>query len=125
MNGSPWPGLLREARARAGLSQRDLAARARTTQSVVGRIEAGLGNPNVATIERLLAAAGFELHAELRPLAFDPVVAAYKADIDRTLLRENLKTTPEQRVRALQSLSRLADEARRAGRRLHPRRTRQ
>jgi hypothetical protein len=45
----------------------------------------------------------------------DQVVAAYKKDIDRTLLRENLKKTPEQRVRALQAHVRLADEARRAG----------
>src|SRR5262249_32076437 len=29
------------------------------------------------------------------PDAFDPVVEAYKKDVDRTLLRENLKLTPE------------------------------
>ena len=116
MKGSPWPGLVREARARAGLSQRQLADRARTTQSVVGRIEANLGNPSIETIERLLAAAGFELHAELRPRSpQDALVEAYKRDIDRTLLRENLRKSPEQRVRALQSLAKLADEARRAG----------
>ncbi|HEX9562889.1 MAG TPA: helix-turn-helix transcriptional regulator [Gemmatimonadaceae bacterium] len=118
-----WAELLKEARRRAGLSQRDLAARAGATQSVVGRIEAGLGLPNVATVERLLVAAGFQLRAELTVLeSNDPVVAAYKADIDRTMLRENLLKTPEQRVRALQALSRLAEEARRAGARL--RRTR-
>ena len=116
MKRSPWPGLVREARTRAGLSQRQLAERARTTQSVVGRIEANLGNPSVETIERLLAAAGFELRAELRPRTPpDALVEAYKRDIDRTLLRENLRKSPEQRVRALQSLARLAGEARRAG----------
>lgn len=46
----------------------------------------------------------------------DPVVEAYKRDVDRTLLRENLRKTPEERVRALMALQRLADEARRAGR---------
>lgn len=28
----------------------------------------------------------------------DPVIEAYKKDIDRTLIRENLKLTPEQRL---------------------------
>ena len=28
-------------------------------------------------------------------LAYDPVIEAYKKDIDRTLLRENLKRTPK------------------------------
>ena len=116
MKGAPWAGLVREARTRAGLSQRQLAKRARTTQSVVGRVEANLGNPSIETIARLLAAAGFELHAELRPRSpQDALVDAYKRDIDRTLLRENLRKSPEQRVRALQALARLADEARRAG----------
>jgi hypothetical protein len=48
----------------------------------------------------------------------DPVVEAYKRHIDRTLLRENLRRTPEERVLALMALQRLADEARRAGRAL-------
>lgn len=33
----------------------------------------------------------------------DPVIEAYKKDIDRTLLRENLKLTLEQRLQKLQS----------------------
>jgi len=32
----------------------------------------------------------------------DPVVEAYKKDIDRTLLRENLTLTPDARLRKLQ-----------------------
>ncbi|MCU0649723.1 MAG: hypothetical protein MUF00_17165 [Gemmatimonadaceae bacterium] len=32
----------------------------------------------------------------------DPVIEAYKRDVDRTLLRENLRLSPEQRVIALQ-----------------------
>ncbi len=47
----------------------------------------------------------------------DPVIEAYKRDIDRTLLRENLKLTVEQRFRKLQELQRFAVELRRAGRR--------
>jgi hypothetical protein len=45
----------------------------------------------------------------------DPVVDAYKGGIDRTLIRENLKRTPEERVRALQQLQAFAEELRRAG----------
>ena len=48
----------------------------------------------------------------------DPVIEAYKRDVDRTLLRENLKKTPEERVLGLMRLQRLADEARAAGKRL-------
>ena len=45
----------------------------------------------------------------------DPVVEAYKRDLDMTLLRENLRRTVEERVLNLMALQRLAEEARRAG----------
>ena len=48
----------------------------------------------------------------------DAVIQAYKNNIDRTLLRENLKLTPEQRLEKLAELQRLAAELRRAGERL-------
>lgn len=53
--------LLRAARTRAGLSQRALAEAARTSQSAVAAIESGRKQPSVATLERLLRAAGTEL----------------------------------------------------------------
>ena len=47
----------------------------------------------------------------------DPVIEAYKKDVDRTLLRENLKLTPDQRVRKLlafmEDLAKLRGAARR------------
>jgi hypothetical protein len=46
----------------------------------------------------------------------DPVIEAYKKDVDRTLIRENLKLTPEERVRKLMALQRAAEEFRKAGR---------
>jgi hypothetical protein len=55
-----------------------------------------------------------------RRLEPDPVIEAYKRDIDRTLLRENLKRSVEERLEALIDLQRLADEARRAGQALPP-----
>jgi hypothetical protein len=46
----------------------------------------------------------------------DPVVEAYRKDIDLTLIRENLKLTVEQRFRKAMALARFADELRQAGR---------
>jgi hypothetical protein len=46
----------------------------------------------------------------------DPVVEAYKKDIDRTLIRENLKLTVEERFRKAMALAKFAEEMRRAGR---------
>src|ERR1051325_5187687 len=61
--------LLLDARRRARLSQRQLARRARTAQSVVARIELGATRPTTETLERLVHAAGFELALTLRPRA--------------------------------------------------------
>jgi hypothetical protein len=46
----------------------------------------------------------------------DPVVEAYKAHVDRTLLRERLARDPGERVEDLVALARFADELARAGR---------
>lgn len=46
------------------------------------------------------------------------VVDLYKEGIDRSLLRESSRRTPEERLRSLMELQKLADELRRAGRRL-------
>jgi hypothetical protein len=45
----------------------------------------------------------------------DPVVEAYKRDVDRTLLRENLKLTPERRIAKLQDFVNFLAEMRAAG----------
>lgn len=47
----------------------------------------------------------------------DPVIEAYKAGVDRSLLRENLKRSPTERLENLQALQGFADEVRRAGKR--------
>lgn len=117
MRTSDSPGaLIRDVRARCGLSQRELAERAGTSQSVVGRIEAGLSSPSVGTLERLLDAAGYELRMEISPKPVrDPVVEAYKPGVDQTLLIENLGKTPRERMETLMAMQQFADEVRRAG----------
>lgn len=47
----------------------------------------------------------------------DLVIEAYKKDIDRTLIRENLKLTPEERLRKLQAFVQFIQELQRAPRR--------
>ncbi|MEZ4416172.1 MAG: helix-turn-helix domain-containing protein [Gemmatimonadota bacterium] len=76
-------GLLKEARRRSGLSQRALAERAGTAQSVVARIEAGTASPRVTTLEHLLGAAGQELEIHLR----DPHASAEALE-----LRDRIRT---------------------------------
>jgi hypothetical protein len=48
----------------------------------------------------------------------DPVIEAYKKDVDRTLLRENLRLSVEERLRNLMRLQAAAEEWRLAGARL-------
>lgn len=50
------------------------------------------------------------------PYEPDPVIEFYKKDVDRTLIRENLRLTVEQRFERLMKLQEFASELRRAGR---------
>ncbi|MBT8461592.1 MAG: helix-turn-helix domain-containing protein [Gemmatimonadetes bacterium] len=98
--------LLSEARERAGLTQRELARRASTAQSVVARIELGITDPGTGTLSRLLAAAGFELRARLEPALI--VDTHMLNDVERIL-----RLTPEERLREVANLSRFRIAARR------------
>lgn len=50
------------------------------------------------------------------PDFYDPVIEAYKKDVDRTLLRENLRLTAAERSRKFERNMRMVYELRRAGR---------
>ncbi|HYR94665.1 MAG TPA: helix-turn-helix transcriptional regulator [Methylomirabilota bacterium] len=80
---------VRTARLRSGLTQRQLARRARVPQPMVSLIERGRQDPRYGTLARLLRASGVDL--DLVPLAGQGV--------DRTQFVETLKLTPTQRVR--------------------------
>ena len=81
--------MLRSARRRARLSQRQLAAAAGVPQATVGRIEAGIVSPRIDTLTALLSAAGAELE----------VTPTLGQGIDRALIRDRLRLTPSERIR--------------------------
>jgi hypothetical protein len=58
---------------------------------------------------------------EILPLEPNPVIEAYKKDVDRTLLRESLALTWDERARQLVALIRAHAEFQRAGARLRER----
>ena len=81
--------LLRAARERHGLTQAQLAIRARTSQAAISRIERGLVSPTVETLERLLELMGEELGLDAQAIDYGH---------DRTLFELNLARTPAQRI---------------------------
>jgi transcriptional regulator with XRE-family HTH domain len=103
---TPSAQLLLSARKAAGLTQRALARRARTSQSVIARIESGASSPSWKTLEHLLNRAGFALHASLR---LRPQGRSHMLDDVARILR----LTPEQRLLELRNAARFLDAARR------------
>jgi transcriptional regulator with XRE-family HTH domain len=84
--------LVRDARRRARLTQAQLAARLGTTQPVVARLERLDANPTLATLERALDAAGYQL--ELR------AVPRPTPSVDESQIVERLRMTPAERLAA-------------------------
>ena len=94
--------ILQEARRRAGLTQRELAERAGTSQSAIARIERGRQLPSLETLQRLLRACDLDL--ELHVVPHDTH--------DDTLIDEMLTMKPEHRLRSVEEVTRLVAEAR-------------
>jgi transcriptional regulator with XRE-family HTH domain len=98
------PGeLLRQARRRHGLSQAQLAARARTSQAAISRIERDLVSPSVATLASLLDLMNEELVLQAREVDWGH---------DKTLLDANLRKTANERFRDGVSFSRWVERNR-------------
>ncbi len=77
---------LRYVRRRAGLTQRQLAARSSVPQPMIARIEAGRSTPSVDTMRRLVDACDFT--EDIRPAP----------EVDRSAMRELLRLTPKERL---------------------------
>lgn len=61
-------GALIEARARAGLTQAQVAKRMKTTQTAVARLEGGRAKPSTRTLARFAKATGHRLKIGFEPL---------------------------------------------------------
>jgi ribosome-binding protein aMBF1 (putative translation factor) len=57
-----------DARGHAGLSQEDVAARMRTSQQAVSRLEGGRANPSLKMLRRFARATGTRLKISFEPL---------------------------------------------------------
>jgi transcriptional regulator with XRE-family HTH domain len=80
--------MVRYARRRAGLTQRELSAKAGIPQETIARIERGRVDPRVGTLDRLLEACEFGLE----------VMPRLGVGIDRTVIRELLDLDPGERL---------------------------
>jgi transcriptional regulator with XRE-family HTH domain len=87
--------LLKEARNRAGLTQAELGRRLNISQGAVAKLERPGANPTVATLEDALRETGQRL-----VLATEPV----RPGIDQTLVFEQLRLSPDQRLAQLESM---------------------
>lgn len=80
--------LIREARRRSGLTQSELAARARTTQSAIARWESGRSVPSLDKLMVLVACCGLEL----------TMAMTARPDAEWTLLARRRQLSVEQRL---------------------------
>jgi transcriptional regulator with XRE-family HTH domain len=81
--------LLRGARRRHGLTQQQLADRARTSQAAISRIERDLVSPSVESLAQILDRMGEELVLTTRKIDYEHNVS---------VLRENLELSPAERI---------------------------
>jgi transcriptional regulator with XRE-family HTH domain len=80
--------MLRFARSRANLTQRQLAAKSGVPQETIARIERGRADPRLGNLDRLLGACGYGLEVEPR----------LGIGVDRTQIRALLELSPSERL---------------------------
>ncbi len=93
--------IIREARSRAGLGLRELARRAGTSHATLARYERGEVDPTMGTLERIVAACGFELRVLLAPPDRQ----------DEELARSFARLTPAERLESLRNWNELRERA--------------
>jgi transcriptional regulator with XRE-family HTH domain len=91
------------------MSQRALAKRAEMHQATVSRIERGVVSPSIDTLDTLLKECGFEVE----------VATWDREGVDRTLIADQLKLSPRNRILSAENQWRgglaLRNAARRTG----------
>ncbi|MBA2313107.1 MAG: helix-turn-helix domain-containing protein [Actinobacteria bacterium] len=90
---STWAGnLIRLARRDLGLSQRDLARKAGTSQAAIAADEAGKRSPTLETLARIIRAAGLDLRIQLAPAdSHDEWLALYERSLPREVVEASRK----------------------------------
>ncbi len=96
--------LVREARRRAGLTQRELSERLDTTQSAIARLERGGTEPSYERVSEAVRACGMDLVPQLLPTD----------DSDWSVVSSNLAVGVDARVRRHQAALRFAVAGRQA-----------
>lgn len=87
--------LLKEARREAGLTQAELARCLGVSQAAVAKLERPGSNATIATLEEALRETGQRLVLASEPL---------RPGIDETLVFEQLRLSPDQRLAQLESM---------------------
>jgi len=96
--------LLREARRRAGFSQRALAERAGVSQPLIARVESGATDPGFGRLLGLVRACGFDLEVHLVRLDEDAW----------TLVERGAAASPDERLERMLAGVELRDQGRSA-----------
>jgi transcriptional regulator with XRE-family HTH domain len=87
--------LLKDARRRAGLTQRQLSLRLGVSQAAVAKLERPGANPTFATLTGALRSTGHRLELVARPR---------QGSVDESLIRQQLELTPAERMRGLEAM---------------------
>ncbi len=72
---------IRALRTRHGISQRQLALRAGTSQAAISQLESGRRDLSVGTLERILLALGYRMNVVAEPLPLDVDERHFRADL--------------------------------------------
>ena len=100
--------LIREARLRARLTQRELAERTGTTQSAIARWESGSTEPSYAAVMKAVRAAGFSIDIHLEPDDGSDLSQS------RTMLRRSVEERASHAVHVTNTFNTLRAEAARS-----------
>jgi transcriptional regulator with XRE-family HTH domain len=95
--------LIKEGRRRAGLTQKELAERLGTSQSVVARWESNARSPSLETVTKAVRACGFDLSISM----------PHYDEQDIAQAAQNVRLTPERRLDGLINMLDVEDWGRR------------
>jgi transcriptional regulator with XRE-family HTH domain len=86
--------VIRRARADAGLTQAELAARLGKSQAAIASLERAGANPTIDTLNEVLSALDQQLELRTTPR---------RSSVDETLVARNLRLSPAERLAAFET----------------------